>query len=323
MRGNLQAIQKNERFIDRDLNRAWTEQNLLEILENGKNTAEAKEVRELKSVLDLLIERANAPVLMMDFHTTSSYSSPFVILDDTLRNRKTAEKLPVTKVLGLLERLEGTILGYYGDKGPVTLVFEAGQHVEQVSVDRHVSAMWLSLIDFGIINEEDIDFSFHRDVLKRAAKEAPKLVETTLRYALNEGDSFTMQKGFSNFTAVKKGDLLASHNGHKVYAPRNAMVFMPLYQEKGTDGYFLVNGISTAWLWFSKVLRKNKWSRLITVLPGITQHQSKEDTYIVNTEIASFRALDFLHLLGFRQERRHKHLLYVSRLPYDLKGPWD
>ena len=322
LRGNLQAIATDQRFIDIDLNRAWTEENLNKLFSDKQHYAETQEVKQLSKIFDELITKSKANILFVDLHTTSSYSPPFTITEDTLRNREIALNLPVTNVLGITEKLEGTISGYYSDKGPVSLVFEAGQHYEQSSVDRHTSAIWLSLVKFGIINKEDIDYNFHYKVLKNAGKGYPKLVETSLRYALQPNDDFTMEKGFSNFSKVEKDQLLAQHNGQSVYAPASELVFMPLYQKKGADGFFLVHEISKFWIGISEFLRKQKLDHIVTVLPGITKDKHKDNTYIVNTHIASFRALDFLHLLGFRKRTENGQFLSVSRLPYDIKGPW-
>lgn len=323
LRGNLQAISLKERFIDVDLNRAWTNKNLNRLDELQKRLAEAKEIQHLKAEIDHIIEHAKAPVLMVDLHTTSSDSSPFAIFDDTLRNRKIANALPVTKVLGLTEKLKGTILGYYGDKGPVTVVFEAGQHHEISSVERHISAIWLILVAFGLVNKESINYSFHHERLSESCKNAPQIVETILRYPLEKGDVFRMEEGFSNFTRVDKGALLATHNNRKVFSNESCFVFMPLYQNKGNDGYFLVKKISKVWLKISNFLRKIKADRIITIFPGIRKYKQKENTYLVNTGIASFRARDFLHLLGFRQEKQVGRNILFSRRPFDLKGPWD
>ena len=324
VRGNLKAIEQNERYISNDLNRAFTEENLQHISSQDQNNlqAEDEEVVVLKSILDQVIEKSKAPVLFMDLHTTSSYSSPFTIIDDTLRNRNASNALPVTKVLGISEKIHGTVLSYYGDKGPVSVVFEAGQHFERSSIDRHIAAIWLSLIKFGIIQKESINYKYQYQLLQEAAKKAPKIVETFMRFALNDEDSFHMKAGYSNFKKVKQGEVLAVHNGKEITSPENCMVFMPLYQDQGQDGFFLVNPISRFWISFSRLLRQQKMDQVITVFPGIKKSTSQENTYVVNTKIASFRALDLLHLLGFRKKFSEDHLLYVSRLPYDLEGPW-
>ena len=321
--GNLKAIDRNERYINNDLNRAWTNDNIQRICNQDYLENEDEEALALKQLLDEIIAEANASVLFMDLHTTSSYSSPFTIIDDTIRNRDASNALPVTKVLGISEKIQGTLLSYYGDKGPISIVFEAGQHFERSSIDRHIAAIWLSLVQHGIILKEEINYQHQYQLLKTAAKAAPKLVETTMRYALNDEDSFVMKAGYSNFKQVSEGEVLAVHNGKEIESPENCMVFMPLYQNQGQDGFFLVKSISNFWITISRFLREQKLDRIITLFPGIAKANHLENTYVVNTKVASYRALDFLHLLGYRQTSTAENLLYVSRLPYDIIGPWD
>lgn len=322
LRGNLKAVQANERYIDEDLNRMWTKSRLNDIQREIDKSSEADEVRELRQELDTVIRQSKADVFMMDLHTTSSFSSPFAIIDDTLRNRKIASALPVTRVLGIMEKLDGTILGYYGDKGPITLVFEAGQHFEKESIQRHTAALWLSLVQFGILDKEAIPYDEYYKFLFQSSAQAPQLVETIERFALRPTDYFQMKPGFTNFSKVEKGDLLAEYNGDEIHANQNCYVFMPLYQNKGQDGFFLVKPVSLFWLAISKWLRKMKADRYLTLLPGIKKHPKNENAFLVNTAIAWFKTIEILHLLGFRKVKKADQTLIISRLPYDLKGPW-
>lgn len=322
LRGNLRAVHENERYIDEDLNRMWTKSRLNDIQKGIDKSSEADEVRELRKELDAIIRQSKADVFMMDLHTTSSFSSPFAIIDDTLRNRKIASALPVTRVLGIMEKLDGTILGYYGDKGPITLVFEAGQHFEKESMQRHTASIWLTLVQFGIIDKESIPYDEYHKFLFQASAKAPQLVETIERFALRSTDYFQMKPGFTNFSKVGKGDLLAEYNGDEIHANQNCYVFMPLYQNKGQDGFFLVKSVSLFWLAVSKWLRKMKADRFLTCLPGIKKHPKNENAFLVNTAIAWFRSVEILHLFGYRKIKKADQTLVISRLPYDLKGPW-
>lgn len=322
LRGNLKAVHENERYIDEDLNRMWTKSRLNDIRRGIDKSSEANEVRELREELDTIIRQSKADVFMMDLHTTSSFSSPFAIIDDTLRNRKIASALPVTRVLGIMEKLDGTILGYYGDKGPMTLVFEAGQHFEKESMQRHTASVWLALVQFRIIDKESIPYDEYYKFLFQSSAKAPQLVETIERFALRSTDHFQMKPGFTNFSKVEKGDLLAEYNGDEIHANQSCYVFMPLYQNKGQDGFFLVKSVSLFWLAVSKWLRKMKAERFLTFLPGIKKHPKNENAFLVNTAIAWFKAVEILHLFGYRKVKKADQTLIISRLPYDLKGPW-
>lgn len=63
------------------------------------------------------------------------------------------------------------------------------------------------------------------------------------RYGVTEEDRFRMLNGYENFQAVKKGELLAEDKKGKIYASDDALILMPLYQEQGEDGFFLIQKI--------------------------------------------------------------------------------
>ena len=323
VKGNLKAIAKVQRFIDYDLNRLWTA-DYIAAADEGKNTlSELEELKELLLLAELLIKRAKNEVCFVDLHTTSSKSSPFLVLDDTLRNRALARSIPATIVLGLAEKIEGTMTSYLAEFGPRTLVFESGQHESLSSINLHEAAIWLLLDQMNIIESDVFDKQACYDMIQSASKGNPKVVETIDRFGIEEGDDFKMEEGFTNFQWIKEGEFLAMYNGKKVVAEHDGLIFMPLYQKQGNDGYFITKRISPFWLRVSKFFRRLRADKLIVHFPGITKLKSMPHSYKVNTHIAHFLTLKILHLLGFRKQVREGHTLIVSRLPYDLKGPWD
>ena len=90
---------------------------------------------------------------------------------------------------------------------------------------------------------------------------------------------------------------------------------MPLYQEQGEDGFFVVREIHPLWLRLSEVLRRWGGRRWVHWLPGITQDPDSEDLFIVNRRIARWSALRVLRLLGFRKVRDQGHRLVVIQRP--------
>jgi len=322
LRGNLKAIEQGKRFIDVDLNRCWTEQRIQDSI-HKKNTSESIDVVAIKEIIDGYIQNAKAPLFLVDLHTTSSTSPPFVVLDDTIRNRNFADALSATKVLGVLEQLKGTVLGYYGDKGPVTLVFEAGQHIDKNSLKRHIAAVWLLLVKSGIIDEKYVDVNGHRLTLKNAQGKSPLIVESTYRHVLEPTDYFEMKPGFENFSPIIKGDLIAHQNRKPIHATKTANIFMPLYQSQGEDGFFIVRRISPFWVNLSQFLRKWKVDNLLSILPGIHNDPDNKDSFIINQKVASYKSIELLRLFGFRMEDKRGQFTFVSKRPYDFKGPWD
>ena len=113
--GNTRAMVKGIRFIDSDLNRHWTPENLKHNRPDSHITtkrAEDREQTELLAILENILKTAKSEVYAMDLHSTSADGVPFATVGDTLRNRDFAQKFPITILLGIEEQLDGTILEY-------------------------------------------------------------------------------------------------------------------------------------------------------------------------------------------------------------------
>ena len=60
---------------------------------------------------------------------------------------------------------------------------------------------------------------------------------------IEESDQFQMKPGYYNFKAVNKGEILAHDRKGNITSPCNGMIFMPLYQKSGNDGFFIVDNV--------------------------------------------------------------------------------
>lgn len=323
--GNTRAINKNVRFIDYDLNRHWTLENVERNKPNSSittNKAEDCEQRELLEILEKIFLTAKNEVYAMDLHSTSAESTPFAMIGDTLRNRKFAQKFPATFLLGIEEQLDGTIMEYVNNLGAVTLGFEAGQHTSKVAIDSQEALMWLALVNSGILSDEYIDVEKYKQKLREAMNNEQRIIEIRYRHAISEADKFKMELGYENFQPVKKGEILATDKSGDVKARETSLVLMPLYQTQGSDGFFLGREISSFWLWVSRVLRKLKIGNLMRFLPGVRQMPDNPDTFLINTRVARIFPLQIFHLLGFRKVRWKNEKLIVTRRKHDTKSPF-
>lgn len=324
--GNTRALQKGVRFVDSDLNRHWTAENILHNSPQSKittNRAEDLEQKELLEILEKIIPTAKAEVSAMDLHSTSAEGVPFATVGDTLRNRDFAQKFPVTILLGIEEQLEGTILEYLNNRGAVTFGYEAGQHDAESTIDNHEALIWLGLVNSGILSKEDCPhFEKHYEILAEATGK-PRIVEIRYRHAIAEADNFKMELGYENFQPIKKGELLAEDKNGAIKASEKGLILMPLYQKLGEDGFFLGREVAPFWLWLSGVLRRMKIGNLMHILPGVKKAGYDEDTLIVNTNIARIFPLQIFHLLGFRKLRWRDNKLIVSRRKFDTKSPFE
>jgi len=323
--GNTRAIAKSVRFIDSDLNRHWTPEN---IKHNGLNSlittrrAEDREQTEILEILENILKSAKSEVYALDLHSTSAEGVPFATVGDTLRNREFARKFPVTILLGIEEQLDGTILEYLNNTGAVTLGYEGGQHYADKTIKTHEALVWLALVHSGILRKEDLpDFEKYEEFLKETTGKA-RIVEVRYRHAITEADDFKMELGFDNFQPVRRGELLAEQKSGAVYANETGLILMPLYQTLGEDGFFLGREVAPFWIKLSSVLRRMNVARLMPVLPGVRRSPFDDETLEINTRIARIFPLQIFHLLGFRKRRWHGNKLIVSRRKFDTKSPF-
>jgi hypothetical protein len=322
--GNTRALSRKVRYIDSDLNRHWTDENIYAARASAplaSPTSEDLELRELLALVEQALERARGEIYFLDLHTTSAHGLPFATVGDTLRNRRFALKFPATIVLGLEEQLEGTLLEYMNNLGAVTMGFEAGQHEAATSVEYHQALIWMAVVAAGLLLPEDApEFERSRSLLERASGGA-RLVEVRHRHAISPGDEFNMKPGFENFHPVRRGQVLAEDRHGHVTARENGMVLLPLYQKLGDDGFFLGREVKPFWLRLSAVLRHLKVGDYAHWLPGVRRQEDAGSSFIVNTRIARILPLQVFHLLGFRKRRWNNNLLIVSRRRYDITGP--
>ena len=101
--------------------------------------------------------------------------------------------------------------------------------------------MWLLAAHTGCLPFDAFDFNHYHALLAKYTISGRQTFYIKYHYLLEEKEDFTMQPGFVNFQEVFRNEKMAesSLNG-TVTAPFDARVYMPLYQKKGKDGFFLV-----------------------------------------------------------------------------------
>ncbi len=321
--GNTRALPEHVRYIDQDLNRSWTRDNMCAVGTDSLTLlSEGRDLTELDSQLDSILITAESEVYVLDLHSTSADGVPFATVGDTLRNRSFARKFPVTILLGIEEQLDGTMLEYLNNAGAVTLGFEGGQHDSQETVANHAALVWLALVNAGILTADQVPD--YRGKYKRLAAGArgTRVLEIRYREAITPEDEFEMKPGFNNFDPVRGGQVLAKNRLGPVAAVESGMILMPLYQQLGQDGFFIGRKVAPVWLWLSGVLRRLRVQDLIHWLPGVRRDPNNRETLHVNTRLARFFPLQIFHLLGFRRRRWTLDHLIVSRRRHDTVSPF-
>lgn len=245
--GNLQAIRKQKRFIDRDLNRML----LKEEVERITSTAEELRAPEDLECLDLIrtIEEEKrkykpSASLILDLHTTTADGGIFTIAADDHMSSKLAKGLHAPVIQGFTENLKGTTLSYFNrpEQDAFCIVFEAGQHNDPESVFRTAAAIVNCMRTIGSVDSRDVDHR-HDGMLIRMSAGLPKVTKLIYHYRIAPGEQFVMNPGYKNFQPLKAGDMVA-HNEHgPVLCPVDGLMLMPKYQALGDDGFFVVEEV--------------------------------------------------------------------------------
>lgn len=247
--GNRNALFSGQRFASVDLNRMWTDENIAYLDYGGfpeeKLNPEKIEMTEINRLLNDFTEGVRSKKhYFIDLHTTSAPSVPFAIVDKKREQIDAARHFPIPVVINFNDFISGTMLNYLEHQNFLGLVFEAGQHSDPASVARHEALIWLALYKTGAITKEEVpNYSSKFTLLSGLTDYPHKRFKIIYRYALHPGDRFEMMPNYVNFQRVKKGELVANHNHKPVFIQQDALIFMPLYQSKGNDGYFLVQRI--------------------------------------------------------------------------------
>ena len=302
--GNLKALEKNQRYLDEDLNRLWTKDKIQIIKNKAVLNADETELLELLDILESILKTNQPPFYFIDLHTTSSKSLPFITINDALINRKFAKHFPVPIVLGIEEYLNGPLLSYINELGYVSLGFESGQHDTKSAIINHIAFINLALVFSGILKmDEVVDYSKFYWQLKNKSKQTFDVFEVVYLYKIQQYDSFMMLNRFKSFQKITKGTKLAIHNRFEVTSRYNGSIFMPLYQKKGVEGFFIIRPIKPFFLRLSMLLRRGKVDGWLVFLPGVSWLNKNEGVLRVDLKVARYFAKSFFHLLGYRNKQ--------------------
>ena len=249
LRGNLQACRMGVRFLEKDLNRQFTPDNVRRIRNTAKADLRAED-RELKELLDIVDDEiANYQperLIVIDLHTTTADGGIFSIASDDPESIAIAKSMHAPVITGMLKGIRGTTLHHFCcDHFPcptVSVTFEAGQHEDPLSTRRALAALINLLRSVESVRPEDVE-NRHDKLLINYSKGLPKVAKMLTVHAVTPEDDFRMLPGFKNFQPIREGDLLAQDRNGRITSPYDARILMPLYQEQGEDGFFLIKVI--------------------------------------------------------------------------------
>lgn len=242
LRGNLSAIAQNTRYIDFDLNRIWDKHHFETV--DKLNVSEYKDLKEIKEIINAEIAAWNGKVYLIDLHTTSAPTIPFMVTQYENNDHAFIQKMKVPFITGLSGFLDGTILAWICKQGHCGLAFEAGQHMSKHSIIKHEAFVYLSMFHSGFYTDQHkSELKWLRSVLDDELKPQHQHFELVERYHIDVDEEFKMAEGFTNFQKIYKGEVLASNRHGDIISHTDGNIFMPLYQEQGDDGYFIIKPV--------------------------------------------------------------------------------
>lgn len=242
--GNLKALEQNARFIHKDLNRQWYLSKIRKLGALPYGMLNTQEDIEQKEILDLILEiiqDKGKKLMLIDLHTTSAKGGCFTISNTLNRSSEIALQIPVPVINGMTSKIGGTTLEYFEQLGLPAIAFEAGQHEELAAVNR-IKAALVSIFKFTACLAQDVanDYEDSFQQMQNDFAHLPRKVNVLYRHPIEEEDGFVMEEGFSNFQKIRKGELLAYDKHGPITSHLDGLILMPLYQKKGSDGFFIV-----------------------------------------------------------------------------------
>nr|WP_297789271.1 succinylglutamate desuccinylase/aspartoacylase family protein [uncultured Allomuricauda sp.] len=313
--GNLGALESRQRFKKEDLNRIWFPERIEHIVGNKEiHHNEENELSHLYKLIQDILKNSNPPFYFLDLHTTSSDTVPFMVLNDSLLNRKYASNYPLPIILGIEEYLKGALLSYINELGYVSLGFESGQHDDDKAVESCIDFIRYSLVLTQSVKVSEDEKEHLKKEISEYGRDTHTFYEIYHQHDIGPETSFKMYPGFINFQKISKGVGLALVDGVELKTTKKRQIFMPLYQEQGNEGFYFIRPIPKVLLWLSKKLRSFKVDHILVKLPGVQWESEKKDTLMVDQRIARFFAKSFLHLLGYRARKFDRsHLIAKNR----------
>ncbi len=240
IQGNLKAIEKKERFIDIDLNRIW-KQKIINQIKTGKlnDKHEYKELKKIHEILGVIMKKKKKEnIIIIDLHNTSSVNGLFTIINNK-NDQKIASAIKIPIITKLFSKVKGSFSEYYNSKNISSIVFEGGSIGDPASIYNHERGIFKILEKCRILKKEDVPKSTPKKLTEKQENNY-KTYKVKYIHKISELDNFIMKPNVTNFQKIKKGDLIGFDRKGKIYSQFNGKVLMPLYQEQGNEGFYII-----------------------------------------------------------------------------------
>lgn len=318
--GNRRAFAQGVRYFDRDLNRSFPVGSFADPAQTDDHAPQSEDVELLELIEALGHEHdcARGPMYLVDVHTVSSKSPPFIAVEDSLPGRRLAGQFGLPLLLGVEEELTGLLFDYFTHAfDGLGLVVEAGQHEEPNTTRMAEAILWRALEAVGLV-----PYGLHdTSLLENAASfHAGCVFDVRHRHVIRSSD-FSVIESIHALDRVRVGTPIGTEAGEPVLAPEPGLVVMPNRQQEkrvGDDGYFIVKPVGRFWLWASARMRQRRWihGALPILMPGVRARPGNPGQLLVSPRVATIMKRQLFHLLGYRLIRHthEQHLGPVARL---------
>ncbi|MBF25254.1 MAG: CBS domain-containing protein [Flavobacteriales bacterium] len=141
--GNINALKNNQRYIEEDMNRMWTNKKIKS--SSNRNNIDRQEMLLLKDLIDKIITlKKKKNITIIDLHNTSSPNGVFTIVNNK-KEKNLAAFLNIPTINNLLNRVKGSLAEYYSAENVNSIVFEGGSIGDPASINNHEVGIWKML----------------------------------------------------------------------------------------------------------------------------------------------------------------------------------
>ena len=243
--GNLPALKMHTRYIEADLNRIWTKDQFN--IPAQTSTVEHRQMVQLRRILDNEIRHWDTDqITIIDLHTTTAHGGIFSLPTRDKESIHLGLEMHAPVITELVDRLDGNLIKYfterYQSRNLRGVVFEGGQHDDPLSVNRCIAAVINVMRTIGSVSASHV-VNRHDELLVTYAQGLPKVAAFKYVHRITPSDDFRMRPGYQNFQAIAKGTVVAEDKNGPIKVREDGLIIMPLYQDKGDDGFFVVEVI--------------------------------------------------------------------------------
>lgn len=239
MTGNRPALAGNRRYLDRDMNRRWSHEQLerTRARHPHERSREDREQLELVRLFEQVLSDTDGDVLYLDLHSTSGEAHPFAVAIENQANLKVADALSVPVILDLDAFIDSPSMTWWVERGVAGLGVEGGVHDGAETVDHLERTIWESLVATGCLDGIPPSGTVGRC---DAGDGESRTFRVRYRQAVIPGSGFAMAPGFPSFREVTEGEVVAHNRTGPIRCPMSGHIFLPRYQDQGEDGFFLL-----------------------------------------------------------------------------------